>query len=106
MAAADLYVSAARNESFGLANLEAMVAGLPMVCTAVGGVPEVTGGTAWLVPGGDDGLAAQLAEAIQALLEKATLRQWLAAAARRRGAAWPTGVEVARRYEAVYRGVV
>ncbi len=102
LAAADLYVSAARNESFGLANLEAMVAGLPMVCTAVGGVPEVTGGAAWLVPGGEADLVARLTQALQALLANSAQRQALAAAARRRGAAWPTADRIAERYEQVY----
>ena len=104
LAAADLYVSAARNESFGLANLEAMVAGLPMVCTAVGGVPEVTGGAAWLVPGGERGLVELLTQALQALLTNSAHRQALAAAAGRRGASWPSAAATAQRYEQVYLG--
>lgn len=50
LAAADVYVSTSATESFGLANLEALVAGLPCICTAVGGVPEVMGQGAWLIP--------------------------------------------------------
>lgn len=102
LAAADLYVSASRNESFGLANLEAMVAGLPMLCTAVGGVPEVTGGAAWLIPGGEEGLVARMATALQAMLLNPLLRQTLAAAAYRRGVSWPTAALIAERYEHVY----
>lgn len=49
-AAADVYVSTSTTESFGLANLEALHAGLACICTAVGGVPEVLGAGAWLVP--------------------------------------------------------
>lgn len=48
-AGADIYVSTSSTESFGLANLEAMMSGLPCICTAVGGVPEVMGEGAWLV---------------------------------------------------------
>ncbi len=48
--AADIYVSTSTTESFGLANLEALVMELPTVCTAVGGVPEVMGSGGWLIP--------------------------------------------------------
>ncbi len=104
LAAADVYVSAARNESFGLANLEAMVAGLPMICTAVGGAPEVTGGCAWLVPGGQDDLVAHLASALQVLLQNTPLRLALAEAARQRGGHWLTPDQAAQCYEAIYSG--
>jgi glycosyltransferase involved in cell wall biosynthesis len=50
LAAADVYVSTSSTESFGLANLEALSAGLPCICTAVGGVPEVMGAGAQLIP--------------------------------------------------------
>ena len=50
LAAADIYVSTSSTESFGLANFEALLAGLPCICTAVGGVPEVMGQGAWLIP--------------------------------------------------------
>lgn len=67
LAAADVYVSSSRTESYGLANVEAALAGLPMVCTAVGAVPEVLAGSgAHLVnpdvAGITHGLRAALAE--------------------------------------------
>jgi glycosyltransferase involved in cell wall biosynthesis len=105
LSAADVYVSAARNESFGLANLEGLVAGLPCVCTAVGGVPEVMGNAAWLLAAGDDGLDADLGTAIAALLGDAPRRRAYAAAALARGTSWPTAEQIGSRYEAVYRGV-
>lgn len=105
LAAADLYVSAAVNESFGMANLEAMLAGLPAVCTAVGGVPEVTGGTVWLVPGADAALPEQLALALAALADDPSLRERLAAAAAERGSRWPRAAQIGERYEAIYRGL-
>ncbi|MEO5607350.1 MAG: glycosyltransferase family 4 protein [Polaromonas sp.] len=64
LAAADVYVSTSTTESFGLANLEALVAGLPCICTAVGGVPEVMGQGAWLIPVEQQALQSALNELI------------------------------------------
>ena len=62
-AAAVAYPS--RYEGFGLVPLEAMAAGVPVVATAVGALPEVTGDAARLVPGGDgDALAAALIDVL------------------------------------------
>ncbi len=54
-----------RYEGFGFPPLQAMAAGVPVVATAAGAVPEVVGDGAWLVPPGDgDALAARLVEAL------------------------------------------
>ncbi len=76
-AAADAYVSTSVTESFGLANFEALIAGLPCICTAVGGVPEVMGNGAWLIPV-DQGA---LEPALEALVSQPAQRQALAARA-------------------------
>lgn len=69
-------------EAFGLVLLEAMAAGVPIVATAVGGVPEVLdhGRAGQLVPYGD---AAALAEGIRNLLGSPQKAAELAAAGRR-----------------------
>jgi alpha-1,3-rhamnosyl/mannosyltransferase len=52
-------------EGFGLPPLEAMRAGIPVVATAAGSVPEVLGDAALIVPVGDaDALAAALFQAV------------------------------------------
>jgi glycosyltransferase involved in cell wall biosynthesis len=84
LAAADVYASTSVTESFGLANFEAMVAELPCICTAVGGVPEVMGRGACLIPVNQDVLASVIEEMIRnpaqrhALSERAHVQAKLA----------------------------
>jgi glycosyltransferase involved in cell wall biosynthesis len=80
---ADLGVLPSRAEGLGVASLEAMAAGLPVVATRVGGLAEavVDGETGLLVEPEDvDGLAA----ALRRLLEQAELRRRLGEGGRRR----------------------
>ena len=63
MRAFDVYLSSSRKEPFGMVLLEAMAAKLPIIATAVDGVPQVVGNCGWLVPPED---SVKMAEAIQA----------------------------------------
>jgi glycosyltransferase involved in cell wall biosynthesis len=59
----DIFVMPSLEEGFPIAALEAMAAGLPVVASGVGGVPELVedGKTGWLIPPGDvEALAARL----------------------------------------------
>lgn len=79
--AADIFVLSSHYEGNPLSVMEAMAAGLPPVCTAVGGVPELIqhGYTGLLVPPEDE---TALADALQRLTVDAALRQQLGQAAR------------------------
>ena len=91
LAAADLYASTSVTESFGLANLEALMAGLPCICTAVGGVPEVMGQGAWLIPVDQTALAGALDELIKQPGQRQALAARAVAQARRApGLQWVT----------------
>jgi glycosyltransferase involved in cell wall biosynthesis len=80
-AAADVVALTSRNEGSPVSIIEAMAASRPVVCAAVGGVPDlVRAGTGVLVPAGDD---AAFAAAVTALLSDPARRAELGAAARR-----------------------
>ena len=63
MQAFDVYLSSSRKEPFGMVLLEAMAANLPIIATAVGGVPQVMGDCGQLVPSENPD---QMADAIRA----------------------------------------
>lgn len=64
---ADLFLLPSATESFGLAALEAMACGVPVVASAAGGIPEVVedGKTGFLAPPGD--VATMVDRALRAL---------------------------------------
>ncbi|HEV3204423.1 MAG TPA: glycosyltransferase family 4 protein, partial [Gemmataceae bacterium] len=72
----DIFVHAPRLEAFGLVVTEAMAAGLPVVATDIGGVPDQVrdGSTGFLVPPGD---VYQLADAMERLIRDPPLRRSL-----------------------------
>jgi glycosyltransferase involved in cell wall biosynthesis len=78
---ADLYVQASNFEGFGVAAVEAMSAGLPVIATDVPGLNEVVKGTGVLVPSRDE---EALAGAIRQVLQSEQTRQRMAAASRER----------------------
>lgn len=98
LSAADIYVSTSSTEAFGMANCEAVVAGVPSVCTAVDAVPEVLKDGAILT--GDD--PQEIAAAIQELLTNKTARAELLKRARAVTATWPTTEQIATKIESIF----
>lgn len=83
LSALDVYASPAETEALGMALIEAALAGVPMVATNVGGVPEVVidGETGLLVAPADP---SALAHAVAELVRDPDRAHALAAAARER----------------------
>lgn len=99
LAACDVYVSLSKTESFGLANLEALYAGLPCLCTAVGGVPEVLADGAHLI----DASCEEAAKVIEEWVTSPETRTSLSQRARRRVADWPDIRMIGKAYVAIYQ---
>jgi glycosyltransferase involved in cell wall biosynthesis len=83
LASSDAFVLSSRSEGLPMSVLEAMAAAVPVVATAVGGVPELVrdGETGMLVAAGDD---AALAAALERLVRDPELRDRLGEGGRER----------------------
>lgn len=99
LAAADLVVLPSRWEARSLLAQEALRIGVPLVATAVGGVPELVGDAAELVPYAN---AEALARAVARLLGDPAERDRLAAAGLRQAASWPTEDDTIAQVLSVY----
>jgi glycosyltransferase involved in cell wall biosynthesis len=100
LAAADLCVLPSRWEGSPFTGQEALRAGTPLVATRAGGMPELFGPAADLVPPGD---AAALADAVVRVLTDPAHARELAEAGPRRAAGWPDEAATRRQVVAVYR---
>jgi len=99
LAAADLAVVTSVWEARQLFAQEALWAGVPLVSTGVGGLPELLGDGAVLVPAGDldafDG-------AVRALLADPARRRLLGDAGRTQATTWPSDVDTVSQVLEVY----
>ena len=105
LAGLDLYVLPSDSEGIGLAIIEAMAAGLPVVATRVGGVPEavVDGETGFLVPPRQP---KALAQAIVRLLVDPDLAKYMGASGRARAEAMFDAKTTAEKTVGVYKDVL
>jgi len=103
--ASDVFVLSSRVEGNPMSVMEAMAAGLPVVSTAVGGVPELVraGVTGLLVPSEDAGA---LAQAMQALVDDPVRRQAMGEAARQYAVAHFDIRHTVRGYEQLYESLL
>ena len=101
----DVFLLPSQTESFGLAALEALACGVPVVASRVGGIPEV-------VIDGEVGLLAELGDTVQMgahvarLLTDDGMRARIARAARQRVETHFQLEPMVNRYEALYRRLV
>lgn len=100
LAAADLVVLPSRWEARPLVLQEAMRAGRAVIATDVGGIAELVGDAARLVPPGD---VDALATAVTDVLADREQRAVLEAASLQRAQSWPDEATTATRVAAVYR---
>ena len=102
---ADLFLLPSDAESFGLAALEAMACGVPVIGTAKGGLPEVVddGKEGFLRPVGD---VSGMADAAMALLDDERLWRRFSEAARRRAVQDFPAAAIVRRYRELYEAVL
>ena len=104
LAAFDIFLYPSRHEGLGSVLLDAMTFGLPMVATAVGGIPEIVQhGVNGLLCDVDD--IAGLAAALLTLRADADLRRRMAAANRERAGKFSPAA-MTERYIEVYRGLL
>ncbi|HEX8627912.1 MAG TPA: glycosyltransferase family 4 protein [Catenuloplanes sp.] len=102
LAGADLAVVTSEWEARQLFAQEALRAGVPLVATAVGGIPDLVGDAARLVPPAD---VEALDTAVRDLLADADLRADYARRGLARAATWPTDADTLSAVRAVYQEV-
>jgi starch synthase len=118
LSAARVFCCPSVYEPFGIVNLEAMACGVPVVASAVGGIPEIVvpDQTGYLVPFEPDGTPRQepkdpeafaraLAERLNPLLEDADLARTLGEAGRRRVIERFSWTKVAEETVALYKSL-
>jgi len=102
LGASSVFVCPSVYEPLGIVNLEAMACGIPVVASAVGGIPEVVddGVTGLLVPPDDP---AALAEALGRVLADPAAARAMGTAGRRRAVEYFSWSTVAEQTTALYR---
>jgi N-acetyl-alpha-D-glucosaminyl L-malate synthase BshA len=105
LACADLFLLPSASESFGLSALEAMAAGVPVIASAAGGLPEVveSGVSGYLLPVGD--VAAMAEAGIEVLRDPARWHE-MSQAARQIAVERFSVNRVVAQYESYYKKIL
>jgi len=105
MAGWDIFVLPSLDEGFGIAALEAMAAGLPVIASAVGGLSELVqiGETGWLVP---PAAPADLAQRVSQLIRDSRKREAMGIAGRKRASDYFSTSRMVDQTIAVYDGLL
>lgn len=105
IASSDLFLLPSSQESFGLAALESMAYGVPVVATDIGGLPELVeqGTSGWLSPVGD--VERMAADALRLLTDDKEYSAFSSAAAKRAATLY-SAEKVVPQYEAFYKAVL
>ncbi|HXG34264.1 MAG TPA: glycosyltransferase family 4 protein, partial [Bryobacteraceae bacterium] len=102
----DILVHPSLREAFGLAVLEAMAAGRPVVCLDLGALPELVGEAGIIVPASPwETLADRLCSALRVLVQDSDLRRRLGRIARQRAEAFSWDRQV-HDLSALYRHLI
>jgi glycosyltransferase involved in cell wall biosynthesis len=101
-AACKFFVMPSKQEAYGIAAAEAMSYGKTLVCSNVGGLPEVVGDCGLLVPPGSP---VELASAMNKLLDDAELRMNLGAKGKDRATLY-TWDRLTQKTEQMYESVL
>jgi len=101
--AADVFVLTSRWEARALVVQEAMAAGVAVVATTTGGLPDLLEGVGTLVPVGD---ATAMADAVGRYLREPATRHTASVAGRERAASWDDGAATARRWRQWYSALL
>ncbi|MCU1281549.1 MAG: hypothetical protein JWM53_5095, partial [bacterium] len=102
---AHVFLLPSETESFGLAALEALACGVPVVASRAGGLPEVVreGEEGYLLPVGD---VEAMAAAVGRIVDDPTLHRRLSASARAGAVSRFSRGPMVSRYEAYYERVL
>ncbi|MEI8185750.1 MAG: glycosyltransferase [Chlorobiaceae bacterium] len=103
--AADVYIHAAKADTFPTTIIESLACGIPVVATAVGGIPEqiIEGNTGFLVPPGD---AASMADRLVYLSQSPELLSIMGSAASRDAAKRFSLKEMTNAYIKLYQDMI
>ena len=101
--AADVFVLTSTWEARALVVQEAMAAGVPVVATDTGGLPDLVDGVGVLVPVGDAGAAAT---AVERFLADPAGRHTASVKGRERATSWDDGKATASRWHEWYSGML